>query len=1110
MPSAHDLISDVDEFRDTPAPPPVRDTLPVAVPAKKNKRKGKKHVGPKPQKWDDEDTPYPKSVTPSPPVSHDVKLDVPSFSPQLADLGQNGEESREEQDMAWEDDTTAPEDPESQPKPSPVASPTVRSPRPAAAMPASPPYRTPSLHQSPQYSNVIGHRPNSSTDQPSIQQRRTSFATQHTSPRPRFAQLSPQPQARYADPPPPHMPQPHFYGVPDIPLPLSQNPEIARASGPSSRYCCFDSFADAGDSVTAKKARDVLLLGFDDALEVYRVLPDKMEVVGRLEGLRGAVVGAKVLPHSMRYDFMQHLRPLVALIIHGPTVLDRSSWGGEFDTPQDQTQTYQTTVEIYSLQSQQHIATLFKTSTIRVEPPAVGHLSLPPKPVGELSVAAAGKFITVTSGKSGEVFIFSDAPQQDFETPKFRCIGKIWTAIQQRSESSAPASTNETENSRTSQRLADVPLIALHGRWLAVVPPYTSAGLPIQGTPLLLESNPQPLGINTSTAPPQPAITCEVAGVDSEGTLSWLSRKAAQGLVMASQKGIEMGKQGWKELTHPSPPSARPSSHHRSSSHEPSLFPPTNAPADDPRRLAKEPAIVSILDLDRFLVAEQQKSKQVPMPLATFALVDGCNFLSFSPDGLRLLTSNRRGEISTVWDLTHIAHGTATITQSEDDDIDQRPHLKQIHRIARSSPSVTIESAWSRDGGWLAVLTAHGTVHLHEIPLTPPGKKRKRRSTLSAPPSEKAEATVSVSQGMSPPSSSGLLGSFRSWSQSMTTQANALKTQYALPTTFAGFRETAAAAGIAGRKAVARGLGQGYSAAKSGASDMWHAEENKIRMKVLQEVGARSGCLMWIQRQMGSAIAIISATNVSLHAVERVTRHKGDLLVSGLKREKSPRNFALPVFDRVKDGSAGGAGKGCSDQGPHGFWSLRSPAPDDALSKAAARKACPSRAAANEVETNPPYCPFHVDHRVSIYAFNDSVKYSSQINETAIFDFKTRGHGFLEHEGQWLFGEPLPPSVKVNESPPRPPPPHPHLDEEGMNDAAEYAGTVDEEFLTQVESRLLIRSGGEGGGEEQIHVNSRRSRRRAGKRGDARRRPGLEEGEEFSMLEEDDYRRSLI
>ena len=29
--------------------------------------------------------------------------------------------------------------------------------------------------------------------------------------------------------------------------------------------------------------------------------------------------------------------------------------------------------------------------------------------------------------------------------------------------------------------------------------------------------------------PLQPTLTCEVAGVDAEGTLSWLSRKAAQG-----------------------------------------------------------------------------------------------------------------------------------------------------------------------------------------------------------------------------------------------------------------------------------------------------------------------------------------------------------------------------------------------------------------------------------------------------------------------------------------------------------------------------------------------------------------------------------------------------
>ena len=65
---------------------------------------------------------------------------------------------------------------------------------------------------------------------------------------------------------------------------------------------------------------------------------------------------------------------------------------------------YQTTVEVYSLRMRKHIATLYKSATVKMEQPVVGHLSLPPKPVGDLSLDAAGRFVTLSSGKSGEVF----------------------------------------------------------------------------------------------------------------------------------------------------------------------------------------------------------------------------------------------------------------------------------------------------------------------------------------------------------------------------------------------------------------------------------------------------------------------------------------------------------------------------------------------------------------------------------------------------------------------------------------------------------------------------------------------------------------------------------
>ncbi|KAF2863455.1 hypothetical protein K470DRAFT_210662 [Piedraia hortae CBS 480.64] len=752
------------------------------------------------------------------------------------------------------------------------------------------------------------------------------------------------------DPPPPHLPQQHFYQVPDFGL------NIAAEDHSGSTSCWrLDSFADAGDVASSKRSRDALLVGFSDALEVYRVLPDRMEVIGRLEGLRGRVVGAKIVPCTQKQDWKRNLRPLVALIIHGPS----DDYGKDFDTKGDDI--HQTTVDIFSLKTQQHVSTIFKSACVRKQ--SSGSTSTP---VGGLSVDAAGKFITVASGNSGEVYIFSDTSPAESPEPRYECVGKVWTALQHgtRNAGDADATAIPVENRPRK------PLMSLRGRWLAIVPPYTAAGTAIHCTPSLPQSKGHVVGMGTVTAPPQPLVTCEVAGIDDEGTLRWLSRKAAQGLVKASQKGVEMGLQGWKELTSPAPSItarvAAPATR--------TAFPPTNAPAEGSDRLDKEPALVSIIDLEQLLDTELLKPRQAPLPMATFALVEGCNYISLSADGLRLLTSNRHGDMSFIWDLTHMAHGSSSVLA--DDRPEQGPHVKQVDKVERSSPSVIVDTVWPGPDNWLAILTSHGTIHLHEF-QTKPSKKKKRRGTISVP-SNKAEATVEVSPGRSPPSSGGLLGGWRSWSQSVSSQAMALKSQYALPTTFAGFKETAAAAGAVSRRAVARGIGQGYMAARSGASDMWHAEDNKVRIKESVEVGS----IMWMQWHNDRVLTVATRRQLSLYSVEHVSRQRGEVMVPGLKRHKQPRIFTLP----------GEAKNNCIGQGPHGFWSLRTADNNGSLKPSNGNTLT---AAANDVETNPPYCPFHIDYRLSIYVFRDT---------------------YDPYNGQpWTFCAPLPAAVKVND-----------------------------------------------------------------------------------------------
>lgn len=1134
MPSADELISDLDEQFHASQPPqsqPELETYKNPAPSGKKSKKGKakKNAAAQARRQldDDEDSPYAKSVTPSPPTQHGVRLERAPSRPPIQEPEPEPEpdaypeperepEPRPQEveglddnllnvpvdETAWDNEQPAVMDTEPPQKPQ-VPSPAVRSPRPPPAKqhsPAfSPPYRPPGFYGSPSspYSPpMLGL----AEQHQAPQTRAPSLTPQQTSPRPRYTPLAPPPG--FMDPPPPHMPQKHFYQVPELSFPFgSQKPEQGKPAG-ADGYCCrFDTFADAADFASGKKARDALLIGSDCGLECYRVLPDKLEVVGRIEGLRGAVIDAKVLPHTEVYDMVHfELRPMILITVHGPMSDDRRDSGNEDEVPVPEHKgLYQTTVELYSLKHQLHMATLYKSTVVKMEQPVVGHIALPPGPVGDLSLDAAGRYVTIASGKSGEVLVFSSLPEDGFEEPVFRCIGKFWTAVQQRNEPTRPAGSSDASSTvDDTERQRRQPVFSLSNRWLAIVPPYTSANMSIQGSPALVDSSPNPPGLSSHVAPPQPPLTCEIAGLDPEDTWGWLSRKAAQELVKATRKTYEMGANGWRELTQPAPPPE--SQHPRMTSQDPVLFPPTNAPADDPKRLAKEPALVSVVDLQRLLPTEAQSSvKQLPSIISTVALVEGCNHLSFSPDGLKLLTLSRKGEVTTIWDLAHLAHGSAKAKGSADEEAELRngPHILYFHGITRSSPSIAIDCVWSRDGDWLAMLTAHGTIHLHEIPLTAASKKRKRRGTVSAPPvPDKAEATVSVSQpGMSPPSSNGFLGNWRSWSQSVSTQVTAMKSQNTIPTTFAGFRETAAAAAVAGRKAVGKGLNTTYSAAKSSASNAWHAEDNKIRPKPFAESvsAVQPFCLRWVERQSGSALAVTCGGNVYLYPVQRVTRKKGEVLVSGLKKDKHHKTFPLPRITTNRN-SAAKTDK-CRDQGPHGFWILGTIFPPDALHTSARRGSVPS--AANEVETNPPYCPFHIDSRVGIYAFDDAGHDSQAAlyghsDDPAMLAFRTQGHGCQDDE-PWVFGEPLPPSSKVNERV-----------ESDVDGAAEldYGGRAedddddDEGVAAQVESRLTLESVGDRG-EQQIRVKSRRSRRVRGSAG-----AGGEGEGGFDVLEE--------
>ncbi|EME48789.1 hypothetical protein DOTSEDRAFT_67737 [Dothistroma septosporum NZE10] len=1113
MPSADDLNLEFDNFDEQPAvaaAQPAAETDDLWAGSKSppkstgKKKKGKKHAAAKQRVIEDgeDSSPYPKSITPSPPnTDHGVKLKAAATlqtapTPQQAEISpvaedlplvDLGDDPPEANDVPAIPETRAP------PRPPPSASPAARSPRPAPARPVpsdTPLSRPVILHSAPQRdrkNNLAGYRSPVISAQQS-QARRESFATQ---------------RPRSVKPPPPHMPQAHFFGLPDLGIMnFGQKQETGKAAG-SDRHCCrLDTFADAGDESSARKARDAILVGCEGGIDIFRILSNKLEIVGRLEGLRGAVIGAKILPHTDRTDGIQLLRPLIAVVIHGPMLDDRRDSGpegeeGEVDETNAPTQ-FQTTVDVYSLQTQCYVATLYSSPPVPIEQPVVGQVSSLPDPVGDLEVDAHGHFITVSSGKSGEVFVFTQSSSDGHDDTRFRCIGKFWTSVQ-KFMSTTPARPTNGDVSVPVEVKEEPrkPLYSLSRRWLAIVPQSSTSSISIQGSATTSQTSPNPPGISTHAAPPPPLVSCEVVGTDVEGAWSRLGRQAAQGLVKYSQRGFEMGLQGWKELTQPSPPGGR-QNHDRSSSRD-ELFPPTKAPSDDPTRLAKEPAIVSLIDLESLLMHGDHRPKHVPPPMATFALVEGCNYLSLSSAGTRLLTASRKGEISTIWDLVQIAHGVPSSDNAPDDEFSTSPCVKQLLRVARNSPSTVLDCAWSTDDDALAVLTAHGTIHLHEVPSRP-NRKRKR---TKAPVAEKADATVSVSAGMSPPSvNQGFLGSIKSSWQTVSTQVNSIRmsnapSTFALPTTFAGFRESAAAGGSAASRAVARGFSQGYTAAKGGASDYWHADDNKIRHAKESQEPFSAKSLRWIRRNNSTSVAVSCGGSVHVHPVQRVTRRKGDAILSGLKHERyAHKAFPLPyITTRSETGGIQSLKtNSCTDQGPHGFWSLRtSISPPLAGRRSSLQAGQILRGKSNDVETNPPYCPFHIDSRVSIFAFSEHDSESQYGALETLDDFQARGYG-IPDEDAWTFSGSLPYSTKVNERMPD------EVYDSGPNDNYDH-DEEDEDVASQMESKLTIQPARKSKGGEQIRINTRR---RSKAQGMVRERAAVMAEGDFELLDDDE------
>lgn len=796
--------------------------------------------------------------------------------------------------------------------------------------------------------------------------------------------------------PPPHLPQPHFYGAPDIDL-GTQN----RFPGDEAySFCGLDTLP----SFSAKSPRagiTVLVVGSDGAVEVHAVEDRRTRLVGQITGLGGRVLEAKILSGQSSNDTLASSQPHVAVIIHGPIPPNEeeapgSSAGSDIhEAPpsmirgrsgdrRSETPVYQTKVQVYSLRSGALIATLFASKPVPTLENIPGQPSFAPLPVGSLTLFSSGKHLVVASGISGEVFVFRNASSDTYQ-----CLGKNWTNVQttesrrySTSSSSTDPDGSHSDAPRTSA--SERPIVALQGRWLAIVSPSTSYRGSIQGIvpPGLMHDKAQ--GLETRNPPSMPSVNCATDVGEGESFLNKVARGVTQELVKGARWMGDQGLQAWNSYWNsqqPSgtPPAPRPNRVMETQAQGYGVFPPTHA-QDTQSTSSPEPDTVSVIDLDRFDDGVDTKFASLH-PLATFQVPNGCSFLSLSPNGLMLFTGSKKGDIQYVWDLMQLKHCRA-MAFIADDHTAHSPNVRQVARYARLTTSSIVDVIWTQPiGDRLAVITRKGTVHVFDLPQSafqwPPFRRARSTGTRSPtidPTSDEMSiqgnannplsAAMKLVGGKTQPIFSAVRGRVPSSGAAFPSMSG-----FALPT----------AASIKGGKVVAAGLSKSMGAAATGTvHTLRHVGENRLHLPGLARDPASSR-VMWICSKGSVFLGVVDGGNFKLYRLKKgATNQKNRQFHSVVGGKES--QFKLPTS---LQSTCGPAPLMAYDPEMVVKASLLLPSASSQPTSATKLSCQPLSQA--EIETNTPYQPFHTDQRVGLHVFATDT-------------------GASVSSGQWVFG----------------------------------------------------------------------------------------------------------
>lgn len=843
-------------------------------------------------------------------------------------------------------------------------------------------------------------------------------------------------QSRFPQYPPlPHQAQAHFYSAPDPNFLLSP-PAPGLVPGEKGYHCGFDRMS----------SENVVVAGYEGGVNIYSVSKRGLNKVSSIEGLRGGVCNAKILPWNVHSKGARQ-QPLIALVIHGPvwTSSETSSHGGgtppseagsvlqsgsvrgspnvhgQGNNDTEPIEYYQTTIELYSLSTKQHIQTLLSVPKVHIAMPTSSPSFRVPPPVGSLTIRADSGTIVVASGTTGETWLYHQV-EVGRGLPKFRCIGKVWTTVQHgvTAEPLVPNGFSDGDwhsNDHTPVRKQyKASILSLSGRWLAFCPPAPSSQVSLRAEVPGLEVTKRVPGLNGHAPPQLPAVNCGVEMPDGESVMKQLVQIGTQKFIEAGNYLAQQGVSAWNNYRNkPSAvqPSAPPYQNHQIVGQQ---FPPTHGLSAPAPLVTKDPGLISIIDLN-FLAQYSSSTGSAPHPLATFRVPHGCSFLSFAPNGLALFTASNKGDVQFVWDLMRIQYAKSSYLKGSPQGPNvQGPHVRQIAQFSRMTVARIVDVVWtSPHGERAAMVTEPGTVHVLDLPASaftwPPPRRRT--------PHQKPEDNNDIGKSALTPSAVASSAVSSLW-----TAARPLVRGRRRSSVGISARTVTAQAGH-GTQALAAGISRSVGAATGKMNEMRKAVNAKLHLPRSSVVPTRA-CIMLLNGKRNDLVVVVGSGIVGIYTIKnrRADRPADKQKASRGAKYVEHRIPSLPDVRLAQDFSRElnhiGDLELTERDVEESRWKARQPPPPGAQSHGT-ESSIPQA----EIESNAPYQPFHTDRRVGLYTYcheetlPPSLSVSTLISPQPKVDQKRLALS-NSPKSSWVFGGPIK-STKLDVGPPHNP-----------------------------------------------------------------------------------------